>query len=199
MALVLVVLALAALVAVAQGGRPERLAGLRLRRARLVGSATGAYLLGALLARWWPPAHVVLLTAAAGFAGLFVWLNRRVPGLLLIGLGLVANALVVVLNGAMPVSVRAAEQAGMAPAELDLPGDRRHEPLGETTLLPWLADTVPFALPVAPQVVSAGDVLVAAGAGLALYTGMTRHRTPAQPRVRASTRARDSTTSGSYS
>jgi hypothetical protein len=195
---------LAAAMALACGGRPARLARLHLHRARLLASATGAYLLGVAAGSLWAPAHAALLVATAGFVGLFVWLNRAVPGLALVGLGMAANALVVVANAAMPVSLEAAERAGLRAADLDLDADPRHEAVGPGTRLGLLGDVVPFALPGRAQVVSPGDVAVAAGAGLALYAGLTgtasaRPRRGRQPAVRASTRARDSTTLGSYS
>jgi hypothetical protein len=202
--LVAVVMALAAVVAAVRGGRPARLAHLPLRRTRLLASATGSYLLGVVAGSLWAPAHAALLVATAGFVGLFVWLNRAVPGLVLIGLGMAANALVVVANGAMPVSLDAAERVGLRATDLRLDTNPRHEAVGSGTRVALLGDVVPFALPGRSQVVSPGDVAVAAGAGLALYAGMTgtaalRPARRRQVAVRASTRASDSTTLGSYS
>ena len=60
--------------------------------------------------------------------------------------------------------------------------DPRHELVDASTLLPWLGDVVPVALPGLGQAVSPGDVLIAAGAGLLLYAGMGgTGRVPAEP------------------
>ncbi len=207
MLLVAVVLAMAGVLAFARGGRLGRFALVPWRRLHLLRTAVTLYLLGVFLAALWVPAHALLLAATAACAAVFVWFNRGVPGLPLVGVGLAANALVVVANGAMPVSVAAAERAGLGVSALDLGEDSRHEPADGGTRLDWLADVVPFALPGAPQVVSVGDVAVAAGAGLAVYAGLTgrpRVRRTRPPRsshssVRDRTRASDSMTLGSYS
>lgn len=207
MVLVAVVLVLAAAAGLLTGGSLGRLGLLPLRRLRLVRSAALAYVAGVLLGSVWAPAQVAALVVTAALAGAFVWLNRGVPGLPLVGLGLAANALVVLVNAAMPVSLQAAERAGIDTASTSVASPPRHEVLDASTRLPWLADVVPLALPGQPQVVSPGDVAVAAGAGLTLYAGLTgrphlrrRSRPPrAQSMVRDSTRVSDSTTLGSYS
>ena len=51
-------------------------------------------------------------------------------------------------------------------------GQPSHELSDAATRLPWLGDVVPVALPGLGQAVSAGDVLIAAGAGLLLYAGL---------------------------
>jgi Family of unknown function (DUF5317) len=56
----------------------------------------------------------VLLVASLLLGLVVVWANRRLPGMLLIGLGLLANLLVVGVNGGMPVSKATLERAGIA-------------------------------------------------------------------------------------
>jgi Family of unknown function (DUF5317) len=56
----------------------------------------------------------VLLVASLLLGLIVVWANRRLPGMLLIGLGLVANLLVVGVNGGMPVSKATLEGAGIS-------------------------------------------------------------------------------------
>ena len=86
--------------------------------------------------------------------------------------------LVVALNGAMPVSTSALTHAGLD----RFVEDPRHELVDASTLLPWLGDVVPVALPGLGQAVSPGDVLIAAGAGLLLYAGMGgTGRVPVEP------------------
>jgi hypothetical protein len=86
----------------------------------------------------------------------------------LLATGFTCNALVVALNGAMPVSLATLARAGIT----GFSEDPRHELVDTTTRLHWLGDVVPVALPGLGQAVSPGDVLIAAGAGLLLYSGM---------------------------
>jgi hypothetical protein len=99
----------------------------------------------------------------------FLRLNLLRPGVALLAVGFGSNALVVALNGAMPVSLVALARAGL---DIHVVNDPRHEIATVTTTLPWLGDVVPVALPWLGQAVSPGDVLIAAGAGLLLYSGM---------------------------
>jgi hypothetical protein len=92
--------------------------------------------------------------------------------------------------------VVAAANAGLNRSDLHLDEDAMREPVTSSTRLPWLGDVVPVALPWRPQVVSAGDVLVAAGVGLLLVAA--RGQTPRRA-VRSTVLDSDSTTVGSYS
>jgi len=62
----------------------------------------------------------VLLVASLLLGLIVVWANRRLPGMLLIGLGLVANLVVVGINGGMPVSTATLERAGISATSPDL-------------------------------------------------------------------------------
>jgi hypothetical protein len=62
----------------------------------------------------------LLLVASLLVALIVVWANRRLPGMLLIGFGLVANLLVVGVNGGMPVPKATLERAGISAASPDL-------------------------------------------------------------------------------
>jgi hypothetical protein len=164
-----VVALLAALaIGVAAGGSLERLGSLPLRRRRLAVAAVAAQLAGAVLGG---PLHAVGLAVSVALVVGFLAANRHVRGTGLVALGLAANALVVGLNAAMPVSAHAAARAGVAPAGGD---DPRHEPSSAGTRLPWLGDVVPLPLPWRPEVVSPGDVLVAAGLAQLVVAGMVR-------------------------
>ena len=83
--------------------------------------------------------------------------NRQIPGAPLVALGSALNALVIVLNGGMPVDAAAAIAVGA----VTLPNDALHQQLGPDTRLPWLADVVPMG--VFRAVYSVGDVIIAAG------------------------------------
>jgi hypothetical protein len=98
----------------------------------------------------------------------------------LVALGLGANALVVALNGAMPVSATAAARAQVALDDVAAGLDSRHEVADGSTRLALLGDVVPVLLPLRPEVVSPGDVLVASGLGQLVVVGMLggRQRVP---------------------
>ena len=73
------------------------------------------------------------------------------------------------------------------------------EPTGPDSGSAALGDVVPVALPLRPQVVSPGDVLVAAGVGLLLVTaGRAGAQTPRRAE-RSTVLDSESTTVGSYS
>lgn len=153
------------------GGSLRRLGRLALRDRWLVVAAAAVQVAGAGLAvvvdaRWVRWAYVVGLALSAAAAGVFVARNRRLPGMALVAVGLAANALVVVANGAMPVSAAAAERAGVLAPALVGDADPRHATEGPGTRLALLDDRVAVPLPVLPDVLSAGDCLVAAGLGL---------------------------------
>jgi hypothetical protein len=176
-ALVLVVVVLALLPGLLLGGSPAGIAAVPLRSLRLVGSTVAIVIIGWLAAGLVTAAWPASLVVAAGFLALFVWRNPGVPGIPLAAAGIVLVAVVVVLNGAMPVSLRAAERAGVGTADQvvsQLADDPRHELADGATLLPWLGDVVPVALPGARSVASVGHVLLAAGLALFVVTSMRR-------------------------
>lgn len=111
-----------------------------------------------------PVAHVLTYVLALGF----LWLNRRLPGAVLVGLGAASNGLTIALNGGvLPASRWATAAAGIDPhlafansAVVDHP------------VLPWLGDVFawPVPLPLA-NTFSVGDALVVAGVAVAAWTG----------------------------
>ena len=169
MSLVVAVLLVALLVGRLCGGSLERLGGLDLRLRRLVAAALLCQVLGAVVGG---PAHAAGLAASAALAAAFLGVNRGVRGTGLVALGLAANALVVGVNGAMPVSAAAAARAHVPLGDVAAGLDGRHELEGPRTRLALLGDRVPVLLPLRPEVVSAGDVLVAAGLGQLVVLGM---------------------------
>lgn len=174
----------AAGLAIALGGSWAMLASLQVRSARLVVIAVLAQLLGSGLAQ---------LTDMTGFysAGLalsalaalgFCVRNLTVAGVPLVTLGLLLNAFIVLLNGAMPVSVVAAARANVGIAAIAAGNDARHEIAGRGTTLRSIGDDIPVPLPWRPEVVSPGDVLITAGIAELVLLAM-------RPRRRASTQA----------
>ena len=208
--MVLVLLVAVGALGVALVTRGTALGLVRLRAVRLLVAAAVVQLVTSTLAPGSGAARAVALVLTTVLVGLFLVGNRQVAGTPLIGLGLLLNVLVVGANAAMPVSVDAAARAGLTRGELHLERDAMREEAGPGTRLPWLGDVVPVALPWRPQVVSPGDVLVAAGVGLLLVTARGRSRpgghagrsagaqTPRRA-VRSTVDDRHSTTVGSYS
>ena len=169
MSLVVLVLLTALALGRLSGGRVSRLGELELDGRRLVLVALVVQAAGGLLGG---PAYPYGLAVSALLVAAFLVRNRGLRGLGLVALGLAANAIVVALNGAMPVSERAAARAGVRDAALDTAADPRHEGEHAGTRLRALGDVVPVPLPGRPEVVSAGDVLVAAGLGQLVVLGM---------------------------
>ena len=170
----LVLLSLAAGVAIgyARGGSLAGLSRLPLRRNRLLLTALSLSVLAVLCGWLWEPLLGVLSALSWLTVAFYAWVNRAVPGAALVAVGLAANGLVLLLNGAVPVSADAATRAGAEPIAVVGPAGR--EPMGPDTLLPWLGKTVPVAFPPRPEVVSPGDVALAAGLAVIAGLGMTR-------------------------
>jgi len=178
--LAIVVLVTAVAVGYAVGGSWSGLTTVRLRRRRFVVAAvvaqTGGAAVGVLGVTDARRGYVVGLALSALCAAAFCARNLRVPGVPLVTLGLLGNALVVVANGAMPVSIVAALRAGVPITGIAAGVDARHEIATTDTRLRPLGDVVPVRLPVHAEVVSPGDVLVAAGLGELVVMGMLRRR-----------------------
>lgn len=112
--------------------------------------------------------------------GLCLW-NRSVRPLWLVAAGLALNALVIVLNGGMPVSVSAVAAATGGAALLIHVGDFAHVAMSASTRLPWLGDVLPLPGPIFMRAVaSPGDLLLACGASAsvaaATVAGLSRRR-----------------------
>jgi len=96
------------------------------------------------------------------------------------GLGIALNVFVIGLNGAMPVSMDAAAMTGMnvAAAREALQAALLHAELTPTTLVPVLADVIPVPGPRWNRaVVSIGDILLAGGLAVWVYTALNRGKT----------------------
>jgi len=101
------------------------------------------------------------LALNASIAGLLLvavvaFVNRLVPGALLIALGSALNAIVTVVNGGMPVDPGALAASGKPP-----PSDGLHVILGPGTVMPFLADVL--LIPLVNNIYSVGDVALAIG------------------------------------
>lgn len=177
--LVIIAVLAGAVAGFARGGGLARLATLRPVRSRLVLTGLGGYAAGVMLALLWEPALAFFASLAMLIWAFYAWLNRSIQGAILISAGLAANALVLLINGAIPVSEQATERAG---ADLTEAVEAQlNEPAGQDATLAWLGKSVPIAFPPRPEVVSPGDLAIAAGFAVAVCMGMTGRRRTLPP------------------
>jgi hypothetical protein len=160
---------LSIIVTVIRGGQIKRLGQLDIQKSWLV------FLPGLLVASLWLsrvhglewmskltfPLHAV----AYGMVLALVVLNRRLPGMLIFGVGMALNFAVMAANGGkMPVSYEAAKSVGMQ-QQLEHGATIRHATVDKTTKLRYLADVIPTPRPPFPMpgVVSIGDIILSVG------------------------------------
>lgn len=179
MPLVLLTVGLAVVLSYVRGGRFRRIAGADLQwtwllfvglALQLVADAAAARDLVDETA-----SYALLATSQLAVLG-WVLKNWWRPGMALIGIGLLMNAVVIGANGAMPVDTEAIERLGVGEVEVP-PG--KHEPMTDDTRLPWLADVHP--IPPIRTIVSLGDIVLAAGL-IPLVHHLMTYRPPAERR-----------------
>jgi hypothetical protein len=191
---ILVVILAACVLGLARGGSMHNLAQLELTAWPLVFVAVLAQAAGAFAAALGLPhagaLYVSGMVTSALLITVFVARNAGLPGMPLIALGFLLNALVVTANGAMPVSQQAADRVGISTVRLYRNVDAKHELVDSETVLAPLADVIPVPLPGplahGSNVVSAGDVVLAAGIGVLVCSAMVevrRRRAPAHLRT----------------
>jgi len=114
-------------------------------------------------------AFVAWVAVMIGLVALALW-NRRWLGLAIAAVGIALNIVVIVANGAMPVSLDAvARLDSTVVPKFDL----LHEPLTAETRLEGLADIIPIPGPTWHRgVASVGDLLLFAGAGFFVFAAM---------------------------
>lgn len=145
-----------------RGGRLHHVASAELRLPWLIALLA---LVGAVTARVGPGGpgaadHVqLLLLAEQGIVLAIVVANLLQPGVALIGLGGICNAVAILSNRGMPVLGGAIRQLGGDPSAQTFAGS--HHLAGRDTTVPLLIDR--FAVPGLDVVVSVGDVLVVLG------------------------------------
>jgi hypothetical protein len=120
---------------------------------------------------------IIWLLMMACLAGVLLINSSRRWMLAFAALGIAANVLVIGLNGAMPVSMRAVSEIGStrAAARVTLESECLHEELDSETVVPFLADVI--AVPGPPWqrgVISLGDVLLALGLGAWVFAAGRR-------------------------
>ncbi|MEA2677542.1 MAG: hypothetical protein QOJ81_1683 [Chloroflexota bacterium] len=119
-----------------------------------------------------------LYAAAFGILAAALWLNRRLPGILAVFVGVVANGVAIVVNGGwMPVWGPSLQAAGLGVGELNVAFHR---------LLPTdfgadfflhagpVGDIIPIPLPYLTNVSSVGDAFIAAGLAWFVFASLVR-------------------------
>lgn len=100
---------------------------------------------------------------------IFIFLNRKNPWIVIMGIGFLLNAIPIFLNGgAMPVSTGAAVATGL-PKNISREGLYIFRDLNTKAAL--LADNIPINF-IGHFVVSIGDIIAAVGMSLFIITGM---------------------------
>jgi len=162
LALLLLIIGLVA--GLARGGRIENITRVHFRQSWLVflglalqvGAEVTAHVDLRIIRG---PAGSVILGVSYGLVLAFVALNVRFPGTILMGAGLLLNLTVILANNGMPVSARAAREAGIHSLPR-LQTEAKHHLMGRRTRLAFLGDVIPLPL---VGVVSAGDIVLGAG------------------------------------
>lgn len=112
--------------------------------------------------------HVPLHIVSYAFAGVFVWANRSIPGMLIIGVGALSNFVAIAANGGvMPASPVALRAAGLP---VSSEGFSNSASL-EDPKVSYLGDiwSIPDSWPIVDNVFSIGDVLIALGLVLLVH------------------------------
>lgn len=168
------------------GGHLWRLSEIRLRHQWLVGVALAAQILFITIL----PGHLDGIHAPAhlmtyGLAAAFMWANRAIPGVWLIGLGAAANFTVIAANGGvMPASGQALAAAGLV---ADHGEEFANSAVVEGARLAFLGDvlSVPASWPLS-NVFSIGDLVIGTGLLVSLHVICESRLVPSTPdRLRA--------------
>ncbi len=151
------------------GGRLAALSGLGVRAPALVFGALAAQILVVNVLPDAAPAPVLAAAHLGTYAPAvaFLWVNRRVPGLWLLGAGGLSNLAAISANGGvMPASPAALAAAGMSSQG----GQFVNSGAVEGARLAWLGDVfaVPAGWPLA-NVFSVGDVVLVVGLAVLLH------------------------------
>ncbi len=164
------------------GGNLVNLASIRLQRLGLLAVA--------LLLR---VATELLLNAGVApvetlrvplFAGAFLlllvalWANRTYPGMILVFIGILSNAVVILVNGGyMPIWEPALIAAGLTPADVTSSIHYILPPALDANFLLHLgplADVIPIPLPIIQNVASVGDAFLTLGLAFFLFAAVQR-------------------------
>jgi hypothetical protein len=168
--LVLIVIGLAVCIGFAAGGslRPFERFKVHWWGVALLGLALQGIPLASGVSR---PVGSIVLIGSYALLGSFAWVNRRLPAVWLVMVGLASNLLVIGLNGGMPVSAEALETAGARAEGLVGTGTLKHHLMTPGDDLTLLGDVIGIPPPIS-VVISIGDVLLYAGIGILVVAVM---------------------------
>jgi hypothetical protein len=167
------------------GGKLRQLAQAQIAYSPLILLVLGAQV--AIFSSWWQDSigHIAWLTASLYSLSMLlllivIWYNRRLPGIVILGVGLLLNATVILANGGhMPASLAALKLAGIAETRTAFEALHANNSglISEGTPLWFLGDVfaVPRQWPLA-NIFSVGDVLIAAGAAWFVWANMRIQR-----------------------
>jgi hypothetical protein len=180
--LLLAGIALGLIVGLLAGGTIGNLVSVRLRLVAL--------LFGAVIVRFGTEAAIVrgvdaadilrvpLFGLAYGMLLVALWANRRHPGMIVAFVGILLNAVAILVNGGyMPVWAPSLAAAGLGPTDFDsslyvlLP-----PPIDASFLLHAgpLGDVIPIPLSIIQNVISVGDVFITLGLAFFLFATVVR-------------------------
>lgn len=161
--ILLAVLLLALVLVPLAGGRLGRLAEIDLKAMWAIGVALGLQIvIISIIPDRFEGVHVPLHILSYVFAAIFVWLNRGIPGMVIIGLGALCNLIAILANGGvMPATPAALRSAGIVQNS----GQFANSTVVDDAKLQFLGDVfaVPDSWPIIANVFSIGDVLIAIG------------------------------------
>jgi len=165
---------------IALGGRPRRLAELRLRGQSL---ALAGVLIQVAMGRMPRSLRPTALGLSLVLVATWLAVNRTQPrgvalGFAAVGAGLALNAIVIVANGMMPVEPAALRGAGISGSVNVAQGHHaKHLLAGSSTRLAFLDDRLPIRA--LHAVVSVGDLVLLAGiAGVIAFAMRPGHSSP---------------------
>lgn len=149
------------------GGNLRRLADIELRGMWIPMLALAAQVvITVILTSGSPAVHRGIHMGTYVLLGIFLWCNRRLPGVRVIATGAFMNAAAIFANrGVMPASPWAQRTVGM---HVSGGGFENSAHMGHA-LLPWLGDIIPWPGPL-PNVLSPGDCVIYIGTLVLLHT-----------------------------
>lgn len=164
-------------VGLALGGTLRRFEHLRIHRWGLVLTGLALQLVPVPSVGGVPASVIgpVMLATSYVFLVAFLVANRWIPGTTWMAIGLLANLLVVTINGGMPVRAESVARAGADPTTLERTIDAKHHLMQDDDLLWPLADVIPIPGPL-PLVISIGDVFLYGGISYSIVQIMRGRR-----------------------
>ena len=133
--------------------------------------------------------RVPLLAAAFGILLAGLWANRSFPGLSIAFVGILSNAVVILVNGGyMPIWLPSLEMAGFQPSDVHSAIHVILPPQLDANFLLHLGplgDIIPIPFPVIQNVASVGDVFLTAGLAFFLFAATLRPRSELEAPLRA--------------